>query len=143
MTAQNPAAAPASLTVEEIEAQLAERRRTLSRDLEDLGFRLAPTSLKAQARQAADEAQVRVRAGLAELKERAQDAADTARDKAEDAVDELGSSGQAGAASPADRARRLLDDAADGDPRSLAIVTGAALALAGLSLYAVVKALRS
>ena len=132
MTAQNPAAAPASLTVEEIEAQLAERRRTLSRDLEDLGFRLAPTSLKAQARQAADEAKVRVRAGLAELKERAQDAAD-----------ELGSSGQAGAASPADRARRLLDDAADGDPRSLAIVTGAALALAGLSLYAVVKALRS
>ncbi|MDY3677833.1 MAG: hypothetical protein SO046_01245 [Actinomyces urogenitalis] len=143
MTAQNPAAAPASLTVEEIEAQLAERRRKLSHDLEDLGFRLAPTSLKAQVRQAADEAKVRVRAGLAELKVRAQDAADAARDKAEDAVDELGSSGQPGAASPADRARRLLDDAADGDPRSLAIVTGAALALAGLSLYAVVKALRS
>lgn len=143
MTAQNPAAAPTLLTVEEIEARQAERRRRLSHDLEDLGFRLAPTSLKTQARHVADEAKVRVRAGLTELRDRAQDAADAAREKAEDLVDDLGPADQAGAASPADRARRLLDDAADGDPRSLAIVTGAALALAGLSLYAVVKALRS
>ena len=45
--------------------------------------------------------------------------------------------------SPAQRLARLLDDARDGDPSSLAIVTGAAMALAGLSGVALVKAVRS
>ncbi|WP_172191620.1 DUF3618 domain-containing protein [Actinomyces faecalis] len=143
MSAQDTETSPAPLSVEQIQAELAERRGRLTHDLEDLGFRLAPTSLKIQARHAADEAKVRVRAGLADLRDRAQDAADAARDRAEDVVDELSTPGEPLAAGPADHARRLLDDAADGDPRSLAIVTGAALALAGLSLYAVVKALRS
>ena len=44
---------------------------------------------------------------------------------------------------PAQRLARLLDDARDGDPRSLAVVTGAAMALAGLSVAALVKAVRS
>lgn len=45
--------------------------------------------------------------------------------------------------SAGDRVTRLFDDARDGEPQSLAIVTGAALGLAGLSVTALVKALRS
>ena len=46
----------------------------------------------------------------------------------------------AGGLTPGQRLNRLLDDARDGDPVALAIVTGAALGLAGLSGAALVKA---
>ena len=40
------------------------------------------------------------------------------------------------------RLSRLIDDARDGDPASLAIVTGTIVVLAGCSVVAVVKAVR-
>ena len=93
----------------------------------------------------------------------ARDAADRARDSARSAVDRAGAAARDAAADagrsvksviaglrpgseepgPAQRLARLLDDARDGDPRSLAVVTGAAMALAGLSVAALVKAVRS
>ena len=45
-------------------------------------------------------------------------------------------------ASVRDRLLRLVDDARDGEPASLAIVTGAVVVLAGVSVVAVVKAVR-
>ena len=139
-----PAAAPAP-TIEEMEAALVARRERLAVDMEVLGTCLAPEALKARAR------------------DTARDAADRAKDSARSAVDRAGAAARDAAADagrsvksviaglrpgseepgPAQRLARLLDDARDGDPRSLAIVTGAAMTLTGLSAVALVKAVRS
>ena len=139
-----PAAAPAP-TIEEMEAALVARRERLAVDMEVLGTCLAPEALKARAR------------------DTARDAADRAKDSARSAADRAGAAARDAAADasrsvksviaglrpgseepgPAQRLARLLDDARDGDPRSLAVVTGAAMALAGLSVAALVKAVRS
>ena len=128
-----PAPAPAP-TIEEMEAALVARRERLAVDMEVLGTCLAPEALKARAR------------------DTARDAADRARVAARDAAADAGRSVKSVIAGlrpgseepgPAQRLARLLDDARDGDPRSLAIVTGAAMALAGLSVVALVKAVRS
>ena len=150
-----PAAAPAP-TIEEMEAALVARRERLAVDMEVLGTRLAPEALKTQARDTA-------RATAAWTRTTARIVADRARDSARSAVDRAGAAARDAAADagrsvksviaglrpgseepgPAQRLARLLDDARDGDPRSLAIVTGAAMALAGLSVVALVKAVRS
>lgn len=44
---------------------------------------------------------------------------------------------------PVERLIRVLDDARDGDPTSLAVVTATVAALAGISVVALVKAVRS
>ena len=128
-----PAAAPAP-TIEEMEAALVARRERLAVDMEVLGTCLAPEALKARAR------------------DTARDAADRARVAARDAAADAGRSIKSaiaglrpgsGRPGPAQHLTRLLNDARDGDPRSLAIVTGAAMALAGLSVVALVKAVRS
>ena len=150
-----PAAAPAP-TIEEMEAALIARRERLAVDMEVLGTRLAPEALKTQARDTA-------RATAAWTRTTARIVADRARDSARSAVDRAGAAARDAAADagrsvksviaglrpgseepgPAQRLARLLDDARDGDPRSLAVVTGAAMALAGLSVAALVKAVRS
>ena len=128
-----PAAAPAP-TIEEMEAALIARRERLAVDMEVLGTCLAPEALKARAR------------------DTARDAADRAKTAARDAAADAGRSIKSaiaglrpgsGRPGPAQHLTRLLNDARDGDPRSLAIVTGAAMALAGLSVVALVKAVRS
>ena len=150
-----PAPAPAP-TIEEMEAALIARRERLAVDMEVLGTCLAPEALKARARDTARDAADRAKTA-------ARDAADRARDSARSAVDRAGAAARDAAADasrsvksviaglrpgseepgPAQRLARLLDDARDGDPRSLAVVTGAAMALAGLSVAALVKAVRS
>ena len=150
-----PAPAPAP-TIEEMEAALIARRERLAVDMEVLGTRLAPEALKTQARDTA-------RATAAWTRTTARIVADRARDSARSAVDRAGAAARDAAADasrsvksviaglrpgseepgPAQRLARLLDDARDGDPRSLAVVTGAAMALAGLSVAALVKAVRS
>ena len=161
-----PAPAPAP-TIEEMEAALIARRERLAVDMEVLGTRLAPEALKTQARDTAraTAAWTRTTARIVADRTRtaARDAADRARDSARSAVDRAGAAARATAADagrsvksviaglrpgseepgPAQRLARLLDDARDGDPRSLAVVTGAAMALAGLSVAALVKAVRS
>ena len=159
-----PAPAP---TIEEMEAALIARRERLAVDMEVLGTRLAPEALKTQARDTARATAAWTRTTARIVADRARtaarDAADRARDSARSAVDRAGAAARDAAAgagrsvksviaglrpgseepSPAQRLARLLDDARDGDPRSLAVVTGAAMALAGLSVAALVKAVRS
>ena len=139
-----PAPAPAP-TIEEMEAALIARRERLAVDMEVLGTRLAPEALKTQARDTA-------RATAAWTRTTARIVADRARTAARDAAADAGRSVKSVIAGlrpgseepgPAQRLARLLDDARDGDPRSLAVVTGAAMALAGLSVAALVKAVRS
>lgn len=150
-----PAPAPAP-TIEEMEAALIARRERLAVDMEVLGTRLAPEALKTQAKDTA-------RTTAAWTRTTARIVADRARDSARSAVDRAGAAARDAAADagrsvksviaglrpgseepgPAQRLARLLDDARDGDPRSLAVVTGAAMALAGLSVAALVKAVRS
>ena len=161
-----PAPAPAP-TIEEMEATLIARRERLAVDMEVLGTRLAPEALKTQARDTARTtaawARTTARTVADRTKTAARDAADRAKDSARNAVDRAGAAARDAAADagrsvksviaglrpgseepgPAQRLARLLDDARDGDPRSLAVVTGAALALAGLSVAALVKAVRS
>ena len=139
-----PAAAPAP-TIEEMEAALIARRERLAVDMEVLGTRLAPEALKTQAKDTA-------RTTAAWTRTTARIVADRARTAARDAAADAGRSVKSVIAGlrpgseepgPAQRLARLLDDARDGDPRSLAVVTGAAMALAGLSVAALVKAVRS
>lgn len=161
-----PAPAPAP-TIEEMEAALIARRERLAVDMEVLGTRLAPEALKTQARDTAHTtaawARTTARTVADRTKTAARDAADRAKDSARSAVDRAGAAARDAAADagrsvksviaglrpgseepgPAQRLARLLDDARDGDPRSLAVVTGAAMALAGLSVAALVKAVRS
>lgn len=161
-----PAPAPAP-TIEEMEAALIARRERLAVDMEVLGTRLAPEALKTQARDTARTTAAWTRSTARIVADRtktaARDAADRARDSARSAVDRAGAAARDAAADagrsvksviaglrpgseepgPAQRLARLLDDARDGDPRSLAVVTGAAMALAGLSVAALVKAVRS
>ena len=161
-----PAPAPAP-TIEEMEAALVARRERLAVDMEVLGTCLAPEALKARARDtardAADRAKDSARSAAAltgaaardaadRAKTTARDAADRARVAARDAAADAGRSIKSaiaglrpgsGRPGPAQHLTRLLNDARDGDPRSLAIVTGAAMALAGLSVVALVKAVRS
>ena len=161
-----PAPAPAP-TIEEMEAALVARRERLAVDMEVLGTCLAPEALKARARDtardAADRAKDSARSAAAltgaaardaadRAKTAARDAADRARVAARDAAADAGRSIKSaiaglrpgsGRPGPAQHLTRLLNDARDGDPRSLAIVTGAAMALAGLSVVALVKAVRS
>ena len=161
-----PAPAPAP-TIEEMEAALVARRERLAVDMEVLGTRLAPEALKTQARDTARTtaawARTTARTVADRTKTAARDAADRAKDSARSAADRAGAAARDAAADagrsvksviaglhpgseepgPAQRLARLLDDARDGDPRSLAVVTGAAMALAGLSVAALVKAVRS
>ena len=139
-----PAPAPAP-TIEEMEAALIARRERLAVDMEVLGTRLAPEALKTQARDTA-------RTTAAWTRSTARIVADRAKTAARDAAADAGRSIKSVIAGlrpgseepgPAQRLARLLDDARDGDPSSLAIVTGAAMALAGLSGVALVKAVRS
>ena len=139
-----PAPAPAP-TIEEMEAALIARRERLAVDMEVLGTRLAPEALKTQAKDTA-------RTTAAWARDSARSAVDRAGAAARDAAADAGRSVKSVIAglrpgseepSPAQRLARLLDDARDGDPSSLAIVTGAAMALAGLSGVALVKAVRS
>ena len=150
-----PAAAPAP-TIEEMEAALVARRERLAVDMEVLGTCLAPEALKARARDtardAADRAKDSARSAAALTGAAARDAADRARVAARDAAADAGRSIKSaiaglrpgsGRPGPAQHLTRLLNDARDGDPRSLAIVTGAAMTLTGLSAVALVKAVRS
>jgi len=135
VTEKKPAAA--SPTPEEIEARLAALRASVAGDVEELALRLAPETLKAAARTTAE-------ATVADLRARAQATAAglKARVRGQDTPLAAAATPTADGASVLARAQRLFDDARDGDPQALAIVTGLAAALAGLSAFALITALR-
>lgn len=133
-------AAKAALTPEGIEAELADRRARLASDLAVLGAHLAPEALKSQAAASTREAVAQARAGFtsALFASRTGDA----DEQCEDGGSCCCSVPLAPPPGVLDRVNRLLDDARDGDPYSLGIVTGVTLVLAGVSVFAALKALR-
>ncbi|MDO4243580.1 MAG: hypothetical protein Q4C85_07455 [Actinomyces sp.] len=137
-------AAPAPGSPEDLEARLAPLRAALHADVEELGSRLAPARLPALARSTARSALAaacgRARSRGAELAQRA--GIGTGTEGSSRSAASEGVSADLSAASLRTRLTRLLDDARDGDPASLAIVSTLALALAGLSAAALVKAVR-
>ena len=106
---------PQALDVSAIEAELATRRSALLEDASALGAFLAPEHLKGMANEVASSA-------VADAKSRALEAIHPS--------------------TMAARFNRLLDDARDGDPTSLGVVTVAALGLISVSLMLVVRATR-
>lgn len=152
-----------TVTPEQIEDALAQRRAALADDVHEVASRLAPRQLRmmagaklqelrtlarTKADAKVDELRGRAKARVADLKARAcprcravttpkdADCQGSCADRFQVAVGDL---------SPASlqrRATRLLDDARDGDPTSLGLVTGAAVALTGVSVAALVKAVR-
>lgn len=147
-------AAKDAATPESLEAALAVRRASLAADLTDLGTRLAPQTLMAQASASAHGVAAQARAGFSSAFASRSDDASAARPAFASRPDDgarsggaarCGAGGAAALASPRAllaRLNRLLDDARDGDPASLGLVTAAALVLAGVSAVALVKAVR-
>lgn len=133
---------PAPGSPEDLEAGLAAVRAALRTDVEELSYRLAPARLPGLARQTARSALsgacARLRGQGAALAQHAGIRGTVAPDPG--APPHAGPAHDAGHASARDRLARLLDDARDGDPTSLAIVSALAVALAGLSAVALVKA---
>ena len=100
---------------QDVEADLARRRAALLADAQALGEFIAPAHVKAMASEAVSSRVTRIRTRVTE-------ALSPQRLKA--------------------RATRLVDDARDGEPASLSLLTGLAASLAILSTVALVKALR-
>lgn len=144
-TSSSPSSTPAP-SIEALEVTLEVQRAQLARDLEELGSRLAPASLKRQAattaRDAASHAQHSVVEAAVSLKDSALEAATSLRERVEDAL----MAPSVRSASPSPRrvcpVRTLLSDAAAGDRRSLAVATVGVVLLAGVSALAVTKASR-
>ena len=138
-------AAQAAPSADAVLSDLAARRLALAADVDELAARLAPNNL----------------AKVAKLKarEQVQDLRSQAVSKVEERVGQVKSrltslvgggtdpnggvdSYEPGTLTLGQRVTRLFDDARDGDPASLGIVTAAGLALAGLSVTATVAAVK-
>ena len=138
-------AAQAAPSADDVLSDLAARRLTLAADVDELAARLAPNNL-------AKVAKLKAREKVQELRSQAvSKAQDTARQVKNRLVSLAGGGtdpeGGVDTYDPStrtlgQRVSRLFDDARDGEPVSLAIVTGAVAVLAGLSAVAVVKAVR-
>ena len=112
-----PAAPAAAPSADDVLSDLAARRLTLAADVDELAARLAPNNL---------------------VKNRLVSLAGGGTDP-EGGVDTYDPS----TLTLGQRVSRLFDDARDGDPASLGIVTVAGLALAGLSVTATVAAVKA
>lgn len=143
-----PTSAPtaqAAPSADAVLSDMAARRLALAADVDELAARLAPNNL----------------AKVAKLKarEQVQDLRSQAVSKVEERVGQVKSrltslvgggtdpnggvdSYEPGTLTLGQRVTRLFDDARDGDPASLGIVTAAGLALAGLSVTATVAAVK-
>ncbi|RJF41920.1 DUF3618 domain-containing protein [Actinomyces sp. 2119] len=152
--AQHAPAAP-SRSVEEIAADLEARRRALASDVDEVAARLAPASLKRMAQETADAAAASLRSRTQALRERAEELTSQAglTSPPHSASVYGGDPGTPplteaapGATEPltlSQRLTRLLDDARDGDPVSLAVVTAAGLTVAGLGILTLTRVIRS
>ncbi|WP_243859078.1 DUF3618 domain-containing protein [Actinomyces sp. ZJ308] len=142
----NAAPTPAEPSADAVLSDMAARRQALAADVDELAARLAPNNL--------------ARVAKLKAREKVQDLRSQAVGKAEDAVGQVKSrlaslvgggtdpdggvdSYEPGTMTLGERVGRLFDDARDGDPASLGIVTVAGLALAGLSVTATVAAVKA
>lgn len=135
-----------SPSIGEIEESLSTRMQELTRDLESLGARFNPQSLKSQATQVKDK-------GLAQAKARSEQLRGEVNTRLQARRDSLGESAELPTEAEEaaetsiveqtkDRASLLLNDARDGDPTSLAILAGAAGALVAVTTLLIVKAVK-
>ena len=137
-------AAPAAPSADDVLSDLAARRLTLAADVDELAARLAPNNL-------AKVAKLKAREKVQELRSQAvSKAQDTARQVKNRLVSLAGADPEGGVdtydpstRTLGQRVSRLFDDARDGDPASLGIVTVTGLALAGLSVTATVAAVKA
>lgn len=145
-----PTTSPVPDSISELEAQLERQRAALASDLEQLGARVAPAALKAQAaasvRQAGRDAADRATSAVVAVKDRAVDGALALKEQVADLLapyTDCSSTGTCPLRQVPDAVTDLLDRARSGEPRALALTTGAAALLAGAGFLAVRKALRS
>ena len=138
-------AAQAAPSADDVLSDLAARRLTLAADVDELAARLAPNNL-------AKVAKLKAREKVQELRSQAVSKAQETAGQVKNRLASLagGSTDPEGGVDTYDpstrtlaqRVSRLFDDARDGDPASLGIVTVAGLALAGLSVTATVAAVK-
>ena len=139
-------AAQAAPSADDVLSDLAARRLALAADVDELAARLAPNNLakvaKLKAREKVQElrsqAVSKVQDTAGQVKNRLVSLAGGGTDP-EGGVDTYDPS----TLTLGQRVSRLFDDARDGDPASLGIVTVAGLALAGLSVTATVAAVKA
>ena len=139
-------AAQAAPSADDVMSDMAARRLTLAADVDELAARLAPNNLarvaKLKAREKVQElrsqAVSKVEDTVGQVKNRLVSLAGGGTDP-EGGVD----TSEPGTLTFGQRVSRLFDDARDGDPASLGIVTVAGLALAGLSVTATVAAVKA
>lgn len=138
--------AAATPSTEALLSDLAARRLTLASDVDELAARLTPNNLtkaaKLMAREKVDDlrhqAASKVGDAVGQVKDRLASLAGGGTDP-NGGVDSY----EPGTLTLGQRISRLFDDARDGDPASLGIVTVAGLALAGLSVTATVAAVKA
>ena len=148
-TAPAVEAAPATQaapSADEVLSDLAARRLALAADVDELAARLAPNNL-------AKVAKLKAREKVQELRSQAVSKAQETAGQVKNRLASLAGGGTdpEGGVDTYDpstltlgqRVSRLFDDARDGDPASLGIVTVAGLALAGLSVTATVAAVKA
>ena len=136
----------AAPSADEVLSDLAARRLALAADVDELAARLAPNNLAKVAKLKAREkvqgmrsqAVSKAEEKVGQVKNRLVSLAGGGTDP-EGGVDSY----KPGTLTLGQRVSRLFDDARDGDPASLGIVTVAGLALAGLSVTATVAAVRA
>ena len=127
-------------------SDLAARRLALAADVDELAARLAPNNL-------AKVAKLKAREKVQELRSQAVSRAEETVGQVKNRLASLAGGGtdpeggvdtyDPSTLSFGQRVCRLFDDARDGDPASLGIVTVAGLALAGLSVTATVAAVKA
>ena len=136
----------AAPSADDVLSDLEARRLALAADVDELAARLAPNNV--------------VKVAKLKAREKVQDLRSQAVSRAEETVGQvknrlvsLAGGGtdpeggvdtyEPGTLTLGQRVSRLFDDARDGDPASLGIVTAAGLALAGLSVTATVAAVKA
>lgn len=138
--------AAATPSTEALLSDLAARRLTLASDVDELAARLTPNNLT-------KEAKLMAREKVDDLRHQAASKVGDAVGQVKDRLASLAGGGtdpnggvdsyEPGTLTLGQRISRLFDDARDGDPASLGIVTVAGLALAGLSVTATVAAVKA
>ena len=138
--------APTAPSTEALLSNLAARRLTLASDVDELAARLTPNNLTKAAK-------LMARKKVEDLRDRAVSRAEDAVGQVKNRLTSLVGCGtdpdggvdsyEPGTLTLGQRVTRLFDDARDGDPASLGIVTVAGLALAGLSVKATVAAIKA
>ena len=146
-TAPTPVpAAPAAPSADDVLSDLAARRLALAADVDELAARLAPNNLAKVAKLKAREKVQELRSqAVSKVEERVGQVKSRLTSLVGGGTDPNGGvdSYEPGTLTLGQRVTRLFDDARDGDPASLGIVTVAGLTLAGLSVTATVAAVKA